>query len=439
MRHRGQKTTFQERILISESAGYTDRQIAASVGCSVWTVRKWRHTFGHKGRDGLITQMGRPATGALSTMPTELSIKLQSLREAHPGWGPDTLLATLRADSAWSTRRLPSRSRVAAFLKQAGFTRKYQRHVDLPQPPVQATQAPHDEWQMDAQGVTKVDGVGKVSVITIIDVVSRLKVESCPRAHISKPAADDYYVTLRRAFLNYGLPKRLSLDHDTVFFDNTSPSPFPTRLHLWLLGLGIDIVFTRIRRPTDHASIERTHQTMTSQALLGQRYSSAESLWAELDKRRAVLNQYLPIRALHHQAPLEAYPEAVFSGRAYRPEWESALFDLQRIYQYLAQGRWFRYNNHGSVRLGTYNYYLDYHYDKQTMEITFDANQVAFICQPEASKPPIVVPAQGLTKADLMGDLAMLLQLPAYQLTLPFFPEDQRRLALVESLSGTTL
>ena len=38
---RGQKTTFQERILISELAevGHTDPEIAAYLGCSVWTVR----------------------------------------------------------------------------------------------------------------------------------------------------------------------------------------------------------------------------------------------------------------------------------------------------------------------------------------------------------------------------------------------------------------
>lgn len=384
-----------------------------------------------------MTQMGRPATGILSTMQSDLQTKIRGLREAHPGWGPDSILATLRADPIWSTIRLPSRSRVAAFLKQAGLTRKYQRHVELPQPPEHPTQAPHDEWQMDAQGVMNVDGVGKVSVINIIDVTSRLKIESCPRAHISKPATADYYITLRRAFLTHGLPKRLSLDHDSVFFDNTSPSPFPTRLHLWLIGLGIDVVFIRVRRPTNHASIERTHQTMTNQALLGQSASSAKSLWIELDERRAVLNKYLPIRALNHQAPLEAYPQALFSTRAYRPEWEEALLDLQQVYQYLALGRWFRCNHDGCIRLGTYTYYLDYHFDKQTMEITFDPSQVAFVCQPEASKPPIVVPAQGLTKADLMGDLATLLQLPVYQLALPFFPEDQRRLALVECLSGT--
>lgn len=91
---------------------------------------------------------------------------------------------------------------------------------------------------MDAQGALLVDGIGSVSLINVIDVASRLKVESCPRVRTPKPAAADYYVTLRRAFLTHGLPLRLSLDHDTVFFDNTTPSPFPTRLHLWLVADG---------------------------------------------------------------------------------------------------------------------------------------------------------------------------------------------------------
>src|SRR5438270_14072018 len=74
-----------------------------------------------------------------------------------------------------------------------------------------------------------------------------------------------------------------------------------------------------IRCPTDHALIERTHQTMTAQALLGQTYSSHADLWAGLDERREVLNQYFPSRALSHKAPLEAHPGAMHSGRMYRP------------------------------------------------------------------------------------------------------------------------
>jgi hypothetical protein len=41
----------------------------------------------------------------------------------------------------------------------------------------------------------------------------------------------------------------LTLDHGTVFYDNTTPSPFPTTLHLWLLALGVQVRFTRHPMP----------------------------------------------------------------------------------------------------------------------------------------------------------------------------------------------
>lgn len=65
MHLRGQTTTFQERLLISELAegGHTDPEIAAYRSCSVWTVRKWRRRWLHQGRVGLSSCMGRPATG----------------------------------------------------------------------------------------------------------------------------------------------------------------------------------------------------------------------------------------------------------------------------------------------------------------------------------------------------------------------------------------
>ncbi len=44
MIRRGQTTTLQERLEITEraSAAESDPEIAAALGCSVWTVRTWR-------------------------------------------------------------------------------------------------------------------------------------------------------------------------------------------------------------------------------------------------------------------------------------------------------------------------------------------------------------------------------------------------------------
>ena len=109
------------------------------------------------------------------------------------------------------------------------------------------------------------------------------------------------------------------------------------------------------------------------------------------------------------------------------------------MYAYLARGRWFRPTRGGVFQLGTYAYRVGGTSEKQTLEITFDPQQVAFVCQPQGSQPPLTVAAQGLSKATLMGDLALLVQLPAYQLTFPFCVEAQRQLALLECLTGTTL
>jgi transposase InsO family protein len=352
----------------------------------------------------------------VSTFPKEVKEAILHLRKLHPGWGPATLLVALKMDAYWCDRPLPSRAQIAKLLKQAGLTRRYQPHHDLIQPPRTQLTSPHQEWQMDAQGIMRVEGVGKVSLISIVDVVSRLKAESYPSLETTNPALSDYQLSLRRAFLTYGLPETLTLDHGTVFYDNTTPSPFPTRLHVWLLALGIQVRFTRKRCPTDHAIIERIHQTMTAQALLGQTYASHADLWAGLDERRAVLNQHLPSRALAHKAPLEAYPHAKHSGRMYRPEWEENLLSLERVWTYLRACRWFRrIRTNGFFCLGGYSYYLGKQVTHLGVAVRFDAESLAFHCQLEGSEEIVEVPTQGLSKADLMGELAAMQSLPTYQ------------------------
>jgi hypothetical protein len=269
--------------------------------------------------------------------------------------------------------------------------------------------------------------------------VSRLKVESYPCLDTTNPPFSAYQLMLRRAFLTVGLPRRITLDHGTVFYDNTSASPFPTRLHLWLLALGIDVCFTRKRCPTDHAKIERTHQTMTLQALLGQHWPDQTTLWVGLDGRRAMLNQHIPSWVLQDRAPLQAYPEAAHSGRSYRPEWEAEMLDLDRVFAYLARCRWFRrVRANGRLDLGGYDYYLGVTWRNQMLELHFDATQGCFLGHPAGSEITLTIAPQGLTKTDLMGELGHLLALPAYQLALPFTHEAWRQLEYTHVLAGTT-
>ncbi len=70
--------------------------------------------------------------------------------------------------------------------------------------------------------------------------------------------------------------------------------------------------------------------------------------------------------------------------------------------------------------LGAHHYYLGKRFAHRSVAIRFDPDTMALICQPEGSEETIRLPVQGITKAELMGELAALQALPIYQLALPF-------------------
>ena len=156
-------TSLQVRLEIGarSAEGQTDAQIAAALQWSVWTVRKWRRQVQRTGRSGLAARPGRPATGALSHVKPVIRETLRTLREAHPGWGPQTLRLELSKALGCEGKTLPSRARIAAWLHEAQLTRGYQRHTTLEEPPAPRPTTPHEEWELDAQGVHRPGGRGR--------------------------------------------------------------------------------------------------------------------------------------------------------------------------------------------------------------------------------------------------------------------------------------
>lgn len=442
MAQNGRRTTSAERVEIGErwAAGESDPEIAAAMNRPVETVRKWRRRYQRAGRAGLFSKMGRPASGALGHFPLELRDRICEMREDHPGWGALTILTELKNTPYFAGLKLPSRSRIAAFLKQKRYSRAYAQHSELPQPQPKQAQKAHEEWEMDAKGVLEVAGLGPVSIINIGDFASRLKIGSLPCLNTSHPSTPDYQLILRRAFVQYGLPERISLDHDSVFYDNAAASPFPTTLHLWLVALGVAVRFITKRPPAEHSFIERLHQTVVQQAVAGQTFTAQRDLQRGLDQRLDFLNQHLPCRTLDHQPPLVACPEARHSGRSYRLELEEDLLDMQRVADYLAHGRWFRQvSAQGQFSLGAQRYGVGCVCARQTLEIAFDPQSHELRCLSADGQRETRFPIQGLNKARLMGELSPLDSLPAYQLALPLSASAWRELAMTKQLTGTTL
>lgn len=441
MSQRGRETSLEQRVEIGErwAEGQSDPEIAAAMNLLPATVRKWRRKYQRQGRAGLKSQMGRPVKGALSQSPVKVRTAVKQMRQSHPGWGPLTIRTELELDDSLAKLRLPSRARIAAFLKEQKLTRKYERHSVLPQASMVEPERAHEEWEVDAQGAMKVANLGKVSIINIADLFSRVKIDSLPCLNSSHPNSQDYQLVLRRAFVRYGLPQRISFDHDSVFYDNVSASPFPTILHLWLIALDIEVRFIEQVPPTEHSVIERTHQTVTNQAVLGQNFADGPALQQSLTQRLDFLNHHFPSRSLAGQPPLVVWPQAHHSGHPYRLEWEQEMLDLQRVHHYLAQGRWFRQTSaQGQFSLGAQRYNLGCRFSRQSVQITFDPQTVEFICLLPVGTPLIRLKPLGLTKLDLMGELGPLVSLPVYQLALPFSLAQWREIILATELTGTT-
>jgi len=100
MARRSRMTTLQERKEIAERSaiGQTDAQIAQAMGISIATVRKWRRKQ-KDGKDPPVSRMGRPPTGPLSTFPVPVREAIRQMRQAHPGWGPQTIYLELEKDT----------------------------------------------------------------------------------------------------------------------------------------------------------------------------------------------------------------------------------------------------------------------------------------------------------------------------------------------------
>ena len=439
-------TSLQERVMILElsASGLSDSGIAERLGWSLATVRKWRRRGQGQGRCGLVSRLGRPPHGALSSFAGSVRATLQTWRQQHPRWGPQTLVVQAGAAADLCGQRLPKRATVARWLQEQGLTHHSLPPRELPMPAANAAQAAHEAWELDAYGAMPVPAVGMISLLDLNDCFSHVKLLSFPcwvgeRRASRHPDTADYLLALRLAFVDWGLPSQLRVDRDSVYFDNTSKSPFPTRLHLFLLGLGIALVVGPPHQPRKRAITERSHQTWDQQVLAGSQFTDWEALWRALRTRRDFMNQYLPCRSCDGLPPLVAYPQAAWARRPYAPDQEAALFDVERIAAYLSSGQWFRKaSNVGVVTLGDLHYGLGQTWAKHEVQITFEPADRRLVFLDHDGQRTERRPIKGLSYTELAGDLGRLLELHPYQLALPFAWQEQRVLRLCETLSVTT-
>lgn len=420
----------QERIYAEKIRGRSLPAIATDLGCAVVTVRKWWRVVRDHGRAALHQRRrGRAATGILSRFAPAVTAQALALKRAHPTWGPDRVRAALACDPALAQLWLPSRGRLAVLFKASCPELLAPRR---PRPtPVSAPPAPtavHECWQLDFQEAILLADGHRASICTIRDPVGAaiiasqaLDVTGGPRGR--RWTWQEVRAVLRSAFTRWGtLPDSVQTDNE-VNLGGQPTDPLPSGLTLWLVGLGITHRFIRPHTPTDQAEVERSHRTLDGFVGLPDPTLTSAQLQDRLDAERELHNQHFASRASDcgGRPPLSAHPELRQPRRPYRPEWERALFDPQRVYSYLATVTLSRkVSATGQIQLAGRSRSVGRALANQAVTVRCDADCHAWVVTDADGRPVNRLTIDGMDVTTLTGIPAPAdADLPPIQLTLP--------------------
>jgi hypothetical protein len=419
----------KELIMTRKAAGDSLAQIAAALGIPFGTVRKWWRI----GRDGgpaalQRTRPGRRPTGLLSQFSPDVAATALALKHAHPGWGAARVCVALQQTAALAGMRLPKRSQLAYFLHAS-----CPAPPPLPRPPAPAPpprpHALHVCWQLDCQeGVHLADGT-IASICTLREpvggaILASSAVSVATARHWRKLTWREIQSVIREAATRWGtLPDALQTDNELVL-GGSPTDPFPSRLTLWLTGLGVAHWRIRPHTPTDQAQIERTHRTLAQ--WVGPDIPDLPTLQARLDAEREIHNRAYPSRAgsCAGQPPLVAHPGLLVPRRPYHRAVELVLFDPKRVDALLASLVLVRkVSAVGTISLGRRQVSIGRRYAQMAVRVSYDATERAWVVHDLAHPEQELArrPSQDMDAASLTGlpcpDQAT--DIPAIQLMLP--------------------
>jgi hypothetical protein len=160
---------------------------------------------------------------------------------------------------------------------------------------------------------------------------------------------------LRQAFTRWGLPGHVRVDNGSPW--GSPRGDLPSELALWLIGLGVGVIWNDPRRPQQNGVVERSQGTGKQWAEPGACGSAAE-----LQSRVRVMDdiqrdEYPSIRGKSRSA---AFPGLAHSGRPYRREDEPSLWSLSPVLDHLSGYTVVRQvTDNGSISLGNRSRYVN--------------------------------------------------------------------------------
>lgn len=284
----------REFIRLALQEGANRRELCRRFGIHPDTGYKWLQRW-MDGERELGDHSRRPHHN-----PNHCSSRLEEdvllVRQAHPAWGARKIAACLLRQGI----EPPAVSTVHAILERHGRIE--------PKPGGSSAsqrfekEAPNLLWQMDFKGWVKLGDGQRCHPLTIIDDHSRY-------APCLKACADQKTPTvqghLETTFRRYGLPQALYVDNGSPWGD--ASGRHWTKLRLWLVKLGVELIYARPYHPQSRGKNERFHRTLYDEVFALKRFDAFTQVQRAFDAWREVYNFERPHEALALKVPADRY------------------------------------------------------------------------------------------------------------------------------------
>lgn len=183
--------------------------------------------------------------------------------------------------------------------------------------------------------------------------------------------------------------------------DNGKPwgswSDLPPALALWLIGLGIDMVWNDPCRPQQNGVVERSQGTAKRWAEPHACHTVAQ-LQLRLDEDDRLQRERYPV--FQGQSRWELFPSLAHSGRCYQESDEAQAWSLERVQEHLggyAVPR--QVDSQGKVSVYNRNLYVGVVHGGKQVCVQFDAEQQQWLISGNAGQQLRTQPAREINAA----------------------------------------
>ena len=301
-----QKIAFMKVALTARRGQFA--ALCRQFGIARKTGYKWLGRFRAVGTVRALTEHSRRPHRSPQRISRWVAERIRELR-VPDGWGARKLAHLL-----WEEGVRVSVATVHRTLLRQGAVHRLDQHGPAPTRFVRPT--PNDLVQADFKGPMGRAGQ-RDEPLTVLDDHSRFALGVFALRDHTRPSVQRCFVEV---FERYGLPRQMLLDHGTPWWNNQNGWGL-SRLAVFLVQQGIELVFSRVRHPQTQGKIERFHRTL-ARSMTRQGLPAQWDQWQErYDGFVERYNRVRPHEALGMKRPAECYHASPRRYQVQVPAW----------------------------------------------------------------------------------------------------------------------